>query len=68
LPNSDGTAAGQVRFNIGAALDPGVSGTVPLAFRMPLPDAVVAVAEDEDMADVSVGKLLSGTITFTYTE
>jgi hypothetical protein len=64
LPNSDGTADGQVSFNIGSALDPGVSGTVPLAFRMPIPDAVVAVATDEDVAAESYEKLESGDIVF----
>jgi hypothetical protein len=64
LPNSDGTADGQVSFNIGAALDPGVSGTVPLAFRVALVNAVVAMASNNDIADESYYILESGNIEF----
>jgi hypothetical protein len=64
LPNSAGTVAGQVYFNIGADLYSGVSSDVPLAFQTPFLDATVAVANDEGTAESSSEKLVSGDIAF----
>jgi hypothetical protein len=51
-------------FNIGARLDTGVSGNVPLSFQNPQVDADVAIASTSDIALYSYGKLTSGTIVF----
>ncbi|MDR1589929.1 MAG: hypothetical protein LBS51_07030 [Oscillospiraceae bacterium] len=59
LPNSAGTVAGQVSFNIGAVLGTGVTGNVPLAFQTPLVNAVVAIATDGDVAFDSYETLYS---------
>jgi hypothetical protein len=64
LPNSAGTTAGQVSFNIGTDLSTGVSGNVPLAFQTPLQTSVVAVAGSPAMALSSATVLVSGTINF----
>jgi hypothetical protein len=68
LPNTSGTAAGQVSFNIGAALDSGVAGAVPIAFQTPLVNAVVAIAIDEDIAFDSYETLYSGSIIFDLSD
>jgi hypothetical protein len=64
LPNSAGTVAGQVSFNIGADLSTGVTGVVPLVFQKALEEAVIAVALDDTMAEESIDALKSGTIVF----
>jgi hypothetical protein len=68
LPNSAGTVAGQVYFNIGAALDSGVATNVPLSFQTPVANAVVAIAIDEDMAIDSYDTLYSGSIVFDLSD
>jgi hypothetical protein len=64
LPNSAGTVAGQVSFNINAPLNTGIIGNVPLELANPQIDATVAIALTNQIATQSVSKLKSGTIIF----
>jgi hypothetical protein len=53
-----------VTFNIGAELDDGVNGVIPLTIQSATVGRLVAVADSDDIADNSLGALSSGSIEF----